>query len=476
MFFNSVEFLVFLPVVLCLYYVLSRRAQNALLVLASYFFYGWWDWRFCGLLALSTVIDFTCALRIDRSPSPRVRRHWLLLSLCANLGILGFFKYFNFFVDTAAALLSALGLQPHLPVLRVLLPVGISFYTFQTMSYTIDVYRRQLAPTRSFLDFALFVSFFPQLVAGPIERAGNLLRQFAAPRVVTRPMLESACFLILAGFFRKLVIADGVAPLVDSVFAAPGTADWLSLACGAAAFALQIYGDFAGYSDIARGVARLLGFELMVNFRQPYLSRSVTEFWRRWHISLSTWLRDYLYIPLGGNRHGAAATYRNLLLTMLLGGLWHGARWNFVVWGGLHGLFLAVHKYALSRSGRPRKIAAAPAPFTPRALLSIAATFLLVSFAWVFFRATSFADAAACLAGIATLRGGFAALPLGIVLKTAVFAALTLALDLPAYRADSQEALLRFPWLLRGVCYAAMFLLIILLRPIDDVPFIYFQF
>ena len=474
MFFNSPEFLVFLPVVLLVYYALSRRAQNAWLVLASYFFYGWWDWRFCGLLALSTVIDFTCALRIDASSDSRVRRRWLLLSLCANLGILGFFKYFNFFVDSAAALLSAVGLQPHLPVLRVLLPVGISFYTFQTMSYTIDVHRRQLAPTRSFLDFALFVSFFPQLVAGPIERAGNLLRQFAAPRAVTRPMLESGCFLILAGFFRKLVIADGVAPLVDTVFAAPATADWLSLACGAAAFALQIYGDFAGYSDIARGVARLLGFELMVNFRQPYLSRSVTEFWRRWHISLSTWLRDYLYIPLGGNRRGTAATYRNLMLTMLLGGLWHGARWNFVVWGGLHGLFLAVHKYVLTRSHR--KIAAESRTFSLPGLLATAATFALVSFAWIFFRAPTFADAASCVAGLATLRGGLSALPWPLLAKLAAFAALTAFLDLPAYRRDSQEALLAWPWPLRGATYAAMFLLVVLLRPLNDVPFIYFQF
>ena len=474
MFFNSVEFLIFLPVVLGVYYILSRRAQNAWLVLASYFFYGWWDWRFCGLLALSTVIDFTCALRINTSSDSRVRRRWLLLSLCANLGILGFFKYFNFFVDSAAALLSAVGLQPHLPVLRVLLPVGISFYTFQTMSYTIDVYRRQLAPTRSFLDFALFVSFFPQLVAGPIERAGNLLRQFAAPRAVTRPMVESGCFLILAGFFRKLVIADGVAPLVDTVFAAPATADWLSLACGAAAFALQIYGDFAGYSDIARGVARLLGFELMVNFRQPYLSRSVTEFWRRWHISLSTWLRDYLYIPLGGNRHGTAATYRNLMLTMLLGGLWHGARWNFVVWGGLHGLFLAVHKFFLTRAHR--KIAAESRAFSLPGLLATAATFALVSFAWIFFRAPTFADAASCVAGLATLRGGLSALPWGLLAKLAVFAALTAVLDLPAYRRYSQEALLDWPWPLRGATYAAMFLLVVLLRPLNDVPFIYFQF
>ncbi len=474
MFFNSLEFLVFLPVVLCAYYALERRAQNVWLVLASYFFYGWWDWRFCSLLALSTVVDYVCALRIDRTEVPRTRRAWLLASLCSNLGILGFFKYFNFFADNAAALLSALGFQAHPPVLRVLLPVGISFYTFQTMSYTIDVYRRKLAPTRSFLDFALFVSFFPQLVAGPIERAGNLLRQFAAPRTVTRPMVESGCFLILVGFFRKLVIADGVAPLVDSAFASTATADWLSLAAGAVAFALQIYGDFAGYSDIARGVSRLLGVELMVNFRQPYLSGNITEFWRRWHISLSTWLRDYLYIPLGGNRHGTAATYRNLMLTMLLGGLWHGARWNFVVWGGLHGLFLAVHKFFLVRAGR--KVAAERRTFSLAAVASCTATFALVSFAWIFFRSRTLAEAASCVAGILTLRGGLAGLPWGTAAKVAVFALFTAFLDFPAYRRDSQEALLGWPWPVRGIAYAAMFLLIVLLRPLNDVPFIYFQF
>ncbi len=474
MHFTSPEFLIFLPVVLCAYYVLSRRAQNAWLLAASYFFYGWWDWRFCSLLALSTVVDYTCALRIEAATADRARRRWLLASLCANLGILGFFKYFNFFADSAAALLAALGFQPHLPVLRVVLPVGISFYTFQTMSYTIDVYRRNLAPTRSFLDFALFVSFFPQLVAGPIERATNLLRQFAAPRTVTRPMLESGCFLVLVGFFRKLVIADGVAPIVDSAFADTAAAGWGTLLCGALAFSLQIYGDFAGYSDIARGISRLLGIELMVNFRQPYLSRSITEFWRRWHISLSSWLRDYLYIPLGGNRRGTAATYRNLMLTMLLGGLWHGARWNFVIWGGLHGLFLAVHKWFLVRAGR--KVGAAPLPFTATGLLATAGTFLLVAFAWIFFRAQTFADATSCIAGIATLRGGLAAFPAGLAAKVAVFAALTAFLDLPAYRRDTQEALLSWPWLLRGAAYAAMFLLIILLRPLDDVPFIYFQF
>jgi D-alanyl-lipoteichoic acid acyltransferase DltB (MBOAT superfamily) len=304
MLFNSFEFLVFFPLVLALYYVLGRRGQNLLLLLASYLFYGWWDWRFCSLLALSTLIDFFCGLAMDRWPDRK--RVWLAVSVVAGLGILGFFKYFNFFVDTAALALSTLGVEPHLPVLRIVLPVGISFYTFQTMSYTLDVYRGHLAPTRNLLDFGLYVAFFPQLVAGPIERATHLLKQFAAPRVVTRSMIESGCFLILLGYFRKVVIADGVSPMVETIFASSATAPWHQLVTGAVLFSIQIYGDFAGYSDIARGLSRLLGIQLMVNFKQPYLSRNITEFWRRWHISLSTWLRDYLYIPPGGKpgRHG----------------------------------------------------------------------------------------------------------------------------------------------------------------------------
>jgi alginate O-acetyltransferase complex protein AlgI len=378
-------------------------------------------------------------------------------------------------VDSAAVALASIGFQPHLPILQIILPVGISFYTFQTMSYTIDVYRGHLAPTRSLLDFSVYVAFFPQLVAGPIERATHLLPQFAAPRVVTRPMIESGCFLVLLGLFRKVVIADGVAPLVNAVFASSQTASWAELSIGAMLFAVQIYCDFAGYSDIARGASRLLGIELMVNFAQPYLSRNITEFWRRWHISLSTWLRDYLYIPLGGNRHGTIATYRNLLLTMLLGGLWHGARWNFVIWGGLHGVYLALHKLWMA-CRPPAPAGEASSRFTPGSLAGLVATFLLVDFAWIFFRSASLSEALGFIGGILTLRGGAGAVPLELAAKLAFYAALTLFTDLPAHVRNRQEGMMEGPWLVRGAAYAAMLFLLILLRPLDDTPFIYFQF
>ncbi len=472
MIFNSLEFFVFLPLVLAAYYALSPRAQNVWLVLASYFFYGWWDWRFLSLLWISTLIDYVCGRAMERHP--RRKRAWLLTSMFSNLGILGGFKYCNFFVDSAATLLAAAGLEPHLPVLRVILPVGISFYTFQTMSYTIDVYRGHLAPTRSLLDFALYVAYFPQLVAGPIERATHLLKQFSVPRIVTRPMIESGCFLILRGLFRKVVIADGVAPLVNGIFNEPEYYSWMKLSLGAALFAIQIYCDFAGYSDIARGVSRLMGIELMVNFRQPYFSRNITEFWRRWHISLSTWLRDYLYIPLGGNRSGTGATYRNLALTMLLGGLWHGARWNFVIWGGLHGAYLAIHKFGLARRGHSPDIDSAPR-FTPGMVLRIAGTFVLVDFAWIFFRCASLADALGYLHGIFTFQGGWQ-WPWGLLAQTLFYAGLALFTDLPDYFDNRQEHLLDWPWLARGAAYAGMLFLLVFLRPLDDTPFIYFQF
>ncbi|MEZ6050276.1 MAG: MBOAT family O-acyltransferase [Planctomycetaceae bacterium] len=316
--FNSPEFAIFLVVVLAAYYALSSRAQNVLLVVASYFFYGWWDWRFCLLLAFSTVLDFTCALKIEGSLEQQ-RKWWLWLSVCGNLGVLGFFKYYDFFVTSAFQALSFWGLEPNPPLLKVILPVGISFYTFQTMAYTIDVYRRKMEPTRDFILMALYVSYFPQLVAGPIERAQHMFKQFARARHVEERRLLTGGFLILLGLFKKLAIADAVAPRVNEIYLVSGEASWLTLLEGAWLFSLQIYGDFSGYSDIARGVSRLLGIELMVNFRQPYLSQSITEFWRRWHISLSTWLRDYLYIPLGGNRLGPVRTYVNLIITMLLG-------------------------------------------------------------------------------------------------------------------------------------------------------------
>ena len=473
MIFNSWEYFVFLPLVLILYYVFNRRAQNIWLLVASYFFFFFWDWRVCSLLLISTLVDFVCGLSMGRHPSHK--RAWLIVSMVTNLGILGFFKYFNFFVDTAGMALAALGLEPNLPALRIILPVGISFYTFQTMSYTIDVYRGQLVPTRSFLDFALYVAYFPQLVAGPIERATHLLKQFASPRVVTRPMVETGCFLILLGLFRKVVIADGVAPMVNAVFANAPTSNGMELCMGTVLFAFQIYCDFAGYSDMARGTSRLLGIELMVNFNQPYFSRNITEFWRRWHISLSTWLRDYLYIPLGGNQHGTVATYRNLFLTMLLGGLWHGARWNFVVWGGLHGLYLAVHKLWMvrhpTRDGSDLK-----RRFGLGDMAGMLITFFIVNLAWIFFRSTTLADALGVLQGIASFRGGLDRQSLALGVKLMFYGGLVVAIDLPCYLHHRHEQMLEWCWLMRALVYSFLLFLLILLRPLDDMPFIYFQF
>lgn len=473
MIFNSLAFFIFLFVVLTAYYGLAHRAQNVLLLIASYFFYGWWDWRFCSLLLISTLIDFVVGLQIEKAPQRK--KKLLVVSMVTNLGLLGVFKYFNFFIDTAAVALESIGLEAHLPVLRIILPVGISFYTFQTMSYTIDVYRGHLRAARNLVDFALYVAFFPQLVAGPIERASHLLPQFMVSRTVTRPMVESGCHLILTGLFRKVVIADGVAPLVNAAFSAPQSATWIYLGVGTLLFAVQIYCDFAGYSDIARGTSRLMGFDLMVNFTQPYFSKNISEFWRRWHISLSSWLRDYLYIPLGGNRLGRFTTYRNLFLTMLLGGLWHGARWNFVIWGGLHGVYLAFHKLWLIQRKRKPNIEAV-SRFGAGALLSMAATFLIVNLAWIFFRAPTLDAAWDCLRGMATFRGGLNNVPYALVGQLFFYYSLVLAIDCPAYRRNHQEALLAWPWPLRGLTYAAMLFMMILLRSQNDIPFIYFQF
>ncbi|MDA1306433.1 MAG: MBOAT family protein, partial [Acidobacteria bacterium] len=315
-----------------------------MLLVASYVFYGAWDYRFLSLLGISTIIDYVVALRMADAAG-RHRKAWLIVSLVTNLGLLGFFKYFNFFVDSGNALLIALGVDPMPMRLHIVLPVGISFYTFQTLSYTIDVYRGKLDPTRSLRDFALFVAYFPQLVAGPIERATHLLPQVLNPRRLSMPLLHQGLWLISWGLFKKMVIANNLAIVVDRTFAAGSGATGAEYLIAIYAFAFQIYCDFSGYSDIARGLAALMGIDLMVNFNNPYAATNPREFWRRWHISLSTWLRDYLYVPLGGNRGALWQTYRALMLTMLLGGIWHGAQWTFVVWGLYHGVWLAVHRW-----------------------------------------------------------------------------------------------------------------------------------
>ena len=337
------SFLVFFLAVWGIYLRLPHRKQNVLLLLASYFFYGCWDYRFLGLIAFSTILDYGAGLRIAASENIRVRRGYLWISVVLNLGILGYFKYSNFFIENAEVLLQLLGITPHHWRLDIILPVGISFYTFQTMSYTIDVYRRQMSPCRSLIDFATYVAFFPQLVAGPIERASRLLPQIQHTRTVTWAAVQSGFWLIMWGLFKKAVIADNLAGLVDQGFNA-GHYQAGSVLMSVYAFAFQIYCDFSGYSDMARGLARWLGIELMVNFNNPYFAVNPSDFWRRWHISLSTWLRDYLYIPLGGNRKGPVRTYVNLSLTMLLGGIWHGAAWTFVIWGVYQGGLLMVHR------------------------------------------------------------------------------------------------------------------------------------
>jgi len=471
MLFNSITYAFFLPAVLGLYWLLRPRAQNMLLLVASYVFYGAWDYRFLSLIWISTLIDYVVGLRLQRTQDEGSRKRLLLVSVGANLGILATFKYFGFFVDSFNDFMGVLGLAPNVPLFEVLLPVGISFYTFQTMSYTFDIYRRRMEPTHSLLNFATFVAFFPQLVAGPIERAAHLLPQIERPR--PRPSFDtfrSGLFLILLGLFKKVAIADAVAPIANEAFGGASEASSLTLVLGVLAFSLQIYGDFSGYSDIARGSSRLFGIELMRNFEQPYLSRSITEFWRTWHISLSSWLHDYLYVPLGGNKAGRWVTYRNLMLTMLLGGLWHGAAWTFVIWGGMHGLLLGLHRAVGGYVPRGRP----PMPRL-RDVPGILTTFACVSLLWVFFRADSLTGAVDYLSGLAVWRAGAA--DFDDVLLIAISLLFIVVIDV-SQRVTADHAAVARRWhpVPRGMAYAVMFLAIVMWSGGAAQQFIYFQF
>ncbi len=382
--FNSSAFFIFFSVTFCLYYLLPHRWQNRMLLSANFLFYGWWDWRFLGLILISISTDYFCSLQINHHPEQVSKKKFLALSITINLGILGFFKYFNFFISSFADALKFVGLQPHLPVLQIILPVGISFYTFKTISYSVDVYRGEIEPTKNFTDYALFVSFFPQLIAGPIERAGNLLPQIQNKRRFDKRQLKDGLQLFFWGLFKKVFVADNLGLIVDQVYGNP-QASGAEYIVATWAFAFQIYSDFSGYSDMAQGLGKCLGFEMMQNFKQPYFAISPSDFWRRWHISLSTWMRDYLYIPLGGNKKGPSKTYRNLMLTMLLAGLWHGAAWNFVIWGGYHGLLLVGHR--MMGAGKKLKKAAT----SPLIIYLLKAFFMFqfVCIGWIFFRAQS---------------------------------------------------------------------------------------
>jgi len=469
MLFNSITFLFFVPLVLLALRLSPRVTRQHVLLLASYYFYGSWDWRFLGLILFTTSVDYVLGNWIHASEDTRLRRRLLLVSVALNLGILGFFKYFNFFVDSAALLIESIGLHASLPTLQIILPVGISFFIFQSMSYVIDIYRRDGAPAPSFVLYALYIAYFPQLVAGPISRAADLMPQLAAPARVTAERVNIGLCLILLGLAKKVLIADMLAPEVDRIFADPAAMTSGELLRGAYLFAFQIYGDFSGYSDIARGVSELFGVRLMINFNQPYLAQSITEFWRRWHISLSTWLRDYLYIPLGGNRHGAVRTYRNLMLTMLIGGLWHGASWTFVAWGGWHGAWLAVERILGIGQGAATRARVGWNSGLKRVAATVL-TFHIATLGWIFFRAHDFGTAFAYFSGIFAFSDLAAIGILPFVVGCAI-----LAVDLPQDRTGDHAAYLRLPWWVQSPIYAGLCLAMLLYGG-RDTPFIYFQF
>ena len=475
MLFNSIVFFVFLAAFLPLYFALRGRARLFLCLAASYFFYGWWDWRFLGLIAFSTIIDYTLGMAIGRSEDARERKRYLLASMVVNLGVLAFFKYFGFFTDSFVEMVGTFGWDPGWNTLNIILPVGISFYTFQSMSYTIDIYRRQIPVEPDFLRFATFISFFPQLVAGPIVRASEFLPQFQKDRSFRMDNLISGSSQMAWGFFKKVAVADSLAPFVDQVWAAPETFSGIHLFIGVIFYSFQIYCDFSGYSDIAIGLARVMGFEFPKNFRTPYFSQNFSEFWTRWHITLSSWLRDYLYISLGGNRRGTLMTYRNLMLTMLLGGLWHGAGWAFVFWGFLHGMYLVVQR--LASKPYNQTLDAIGVPNVVRAGFNIALVYALTCFAWIYFRSPDFATANEIIGGIATSEvwsfgsvvNKFA------VIKGVLLIGILLCIDLADVRWRFRGIVIERP-AVRIIGLATLLWLIAFFGTFDSEAFLYFQF
>jgi len=537
MIFNSLDFFIFLPIVYFLYLRLNHRGQNIWLLLASYVFYGWWDPRFLSLIAISTAVDFFCGLLINNQKiskkdafstiaylllmmivclyilgdggslfvlglvsvciiglfavfgnqllalgDSKRKKLALWISMCTNLGLLAVFKYFNFFIDSAESLLTDLGFAQHsLLHLNIILPVGISFYTFQTMSYSIDVYRGKLKPCHKLIDFALFVSYFPQLVAGPIERASNLLPRIMGPRKISWEQCSEGLGLIAYGLFKKVVIADGLSQSVSSVYGSTGAVSGIDIAIATLFFTVQIYCDFSGYSDIARGISKLLGIELMKNFRFPYFSRSPSEFWNRWHISLSSWLRDYLYISLGGNRNGTLKMYRNLMLTMLLGGLWHGAAWNFVLWGAYQGGLLVAYRLVSERlAAFSLSMRLWPSLCW---MFSLGVFFIFTCYGWLLFRAESFDQIAQFTGLLITDLNHFslsihippfsalAGVPILIACEVAGYWRETKNIEVVTLSSLSYRALC-----VRSVLYGMMMLIFVGALSAPPADFIYFQF
>ncbi len=539
MIFNSLTFWAFIALFVPIYFALKGNPRLWLSLIASYVFYGWWDWRFLTLISLSTFIDYYLGAFIRDASLLRKQNTWthvfgygvlmamlclvmnflsanfyaslpyldywwfptiglwlaflvmfltdkvsnqnnrgyrmMVVSMVLNLGFLGFFKYFNFFSDSFANLMNQFGVSASWNTLNIILPVGISFYTFQSMSYTIDVYRKHLEPELNYLKFATFVAFWPQLVAGPIVRAADFLPQFQKDHDFHWDRIITGTGRVLWGFFKKCVVADSLAPFVDQTFAEPNAFTSINLLIGVFFYAFQIYCDFSGYSDIAIGFARILGFDFMENFKKPYFSQNFSEFWSRWHISLSSWLRDYLYIPLGGNRHGNLATYKNNMLTMLLGGLWHGANWTFVFWGLLHGMYLIGQRLL----GKPfgTLMNGLRFPGFLKLSINIALTFFFTCLAWIFFRASSFSKASDVISGIAGFEGFSFVNVMNkfMVMKGFLLIGILLAVEISDIKMNWNGIAYRNPSF-RIAAYATLLLLIVFFGTFGSGAFIYFQF
>ncbi|MEP7234850.1 MAG: MBOAT family O-acyltransferase [Ignavibacteriota bacterium] len=474
MIFNSLAFAIFLPVVLALYYILPFKGQNRMLLVASLFFYAWWDWRFLGLLALTILIDFYASHAVYRATTHKRKKQWMLLSVISNVLVLVIFKYSNFFVQSFAVVLTKLGFEVHVPILQLVLPIGVSFYTFMSMAYVIDVFRGELKPTNHLFDFALFVCYFPHLVAGPILRAPQLLPQLTRERKIRLEQIRDGIALIVIGYVRKVVIADLIAPVVNAAFTEMNTMGSGDLILRMYLFAIQLYGDFAGYSDIARGVSKLFGIELNLNFATPYLSQNITEFWRRWHISLSTWLRDYVYIPLGGNRKGKFRTYLNNFLTMLIGGLWHGANWTYILWGALNGLYLGVHKAYGDLSGKSQNKSSKIAEWTLLTPIKIFFVFTLAAFAFIIFRSPNISSAYSYIANILSFQRGFT--QVGSSIFIIPFVILAFGIDIAQYTGWGERFIQKSTLWQRALVLGILFAVVLAAGSDNSQPFIYFQF
>jgi alginate O-acetyltransferase complex protein AlgI len=483
MLFNSIDFAIFLPVVFLLYWSLggyNLRIQNLLIVGASAVFYGWWDWRFLFLILFSAVVDYSVGIGLANQDNPSRRKFLLWASIAVNLSLLGFFKYFNFFLETFVGAFSFFGAEIRLSTLHIILPVGISFYTFQSLSYIIDVYKKKLEPTRNFIEYSAFVSFFPQLVAGPIMRATDLLPQIQNKRVFDHSKAADGLRQILWGLFKKIVIADNCAEHANTIFNNWHDQTGGALLLGVFFFAFQIYGDFSGYSDIAIGTARLFGINLMRNFAFPYFSRDIGEFWRRWHISLSSWLRDYVYYPLGGMYGGALKKVRNIFILFLVSGLWHGANWTFIAWGAINAIYFMPLILSKTYRANPNIVAKGKALPAFRDVLGMLATFSLACFAWIFFRAQSMGQAmdivgTICSASVFTLPE-FAVLKQFLITVLLVFGFIVVEWigREQQYAIAVLGAGLNRP--LRWALYSLVVFAILMYMQSKETPFIYFQF